>query len=205
MNRIENNPKFKFSMIDNLMFSLSSSMILLYIEEPNWANVRKKSVELNLAQKATLSSNDRYVSEALSRLRYLTDGEISYFKGANDQEQRYLLWIALCRSNRLAREFAIKLLRENFLNYKNKVSLEDYDSFYFDLSSSNEELDHVSLKMKSKIRGRIINTAKEANILSKDNFIQPCFLTEQFCKTVTQNSPQDLLYLPIYEADIKGL
>ena len=167
MNRIENNPKFKFSMIDNLMFSLSSSMILLYIEEPNWANVRKKAVELNLAQKATLSSNDRYVSEALSRLRYLTDGEISYFKGANDQEQRYLLWIALCRSNRLAREFAIKLLRENFLNYKNKVSLEDYDSFYFDLSSSNEELDHVSLKMKSKIRGRIINTAKEANILSK--------------------------------------
>lgn len=71
-------------MIDNLMFSLSSSMILLYIEEPNWANVRKKSVELNLAQKATLSSNDRYVSEALSRLRYLTDSEISYFKGAND-------------------------------------------------------------------------------------------------------------------------
>ncbi len=205
MNRIENNPKFKFSMIDNLMFSLSSSMILLYIEEQNWANVRKKAVELNLAQKTTLSSNDRYVFEALSRLRYLTDSEISYFKVANDQEQRYLLWIALCRSNRLAREFSIKLLRENFLNYKNKVSLDDYDSFYFDLSSSNEELDHVSLKMKSKIRGRIINTAKEANILSKDNFIQPCFLTDQFCKTVAKNSPQDLLYLPVYEADIKGL
>lgn len=200
------NEKFKFSMIDNLMFPLSSEMISLYQEENDWLAVRKIAIEKNLAQKNAVSSRERYVNEVLSRVRYLSEAEIVYFLNqANDNEQHLLLWIALCRSNRLVREFAIKLLRENFLNFKTEVSFEDFDAFYFDLSSSHSELDDVSTKMKSKIRGRIISSAKEAGLLTKDNYIQPVFLSNDFCKCVAKNCPNDLTFFPIYDADIKRL
>ena len=200
------NEKFKFSMIDNLMFPLSSEMISLYDEEKDWLSVRKIAIEKNLAQKNAVSSRERYVAEVLSRVRYLSEAEIYYFLNqANDNEQHLLLWIALCRANRLAREFAVKLLRESFLNFKSEVSFDDFDAFYFDLSSSNSELDNVSTQMKNKIRGRIINSAKEAGLLTKDNFIQPVFLSADFCKCVSDNSLNDLSFLPIYDADIKRL
>lgn len=200
------NEKFKFSMIDNLMFPLSSEMISLYDEEKDWLSVRRIAIEENLAQKNAISSRERYVDEVLSRVRYLSESEISYFLNqANDNEQHLLLWIALCRSNRLVREFAVKLLRESFLNFKTEVSFDDFDAFYFDLSSSNSELDNVSTQMKNKIRGRIINSAKEAGLLTKDNFIQPVFLSADFCKCVSDNSLNDLSFLPIYDADIKRL
>ena len=193
-------------MIDNLMFPLSSEMISLYDEEKDWLSVRKIAIEENLAQKNAISSRERYVDEVLSRVRYLSESEISYFLNqANDNEQHLLLWIALCRSNRLVREFAVKLLRESFLNFKTEVSFDDFDAFYFDLSSSNSELDNVSTQMKNKIRGRIINSAKEAGLLTKDNFIQPVFLSADFCKCVSDNSLNDLSFLPIYDADIKRL
>lgn len=200
------NEKFKFSMIDNLMFALSTEMLSLYDEEKDWLSVRKIAIEENLAQKNAISSRTRYVNEVLSRVRYLSESEISYFLNqANDNEQHLLLWIALCRSNRLVREFAVKLLRESFLNFKTEVSFDDFDAFYFDLSSSNSELDNVSTQMKNKIRGRIINSAKEAGLLTKDNFIQPVFLSADFCKCVSDNSLNDLSFLPIYDADIKRL
>lgn len=193
-------------MIDNLMFPLSSEMISLYDEEKDWLSVRKIAIEKNLAQKNAVSSRERYVDEVLSRVRYLSEAEIHYFLNqANDNEQHLLLWIALCRANRLAREFAVKLLRESFLNFKSEVSFDDFDAFYFDLSSSNSELDNVSTQMKNKIRGRIINSAKEAGLLTKDNFIQPVFLSADFCKCVSDNSLNDLSFLPIYDADIKRL
>lgn len=188
------------------MFPLSSEMISLYDEEKDWLSVRKIAIEENLAQKNAISSRERYVDEVLSRVRYLSESEISYFLNqANDNEQHLLLWIALCRSNRLVREFAVKLLRESFLNFKTEVSFDDFDAFYFDLSSSNSELDNVSTQMKNKIRGRIINSAKEAGLLTKDNFIQPVFLSADFCKCVSDNSLNDLSFLPIYDADIKRL
>lgn len=202
---IQENQKFKFSMIDGLMFDLTSGMIALYNENRDWLAVRKIAIFNNLPQKNALSSRDRYVSEVLSRVRFLTAEEIKYFAVASDQEQKYILWIALCRSNRLVREFALKLLRENFLNYKASVSLDDYDSFYFDLSSSNPELENVSVIMKNKLRGRIFSTAKEVGIITKDNFIQPAFVSGDFCKKISLNTPNDLLYLPIFEADLKRL
>ena len=88
---------------------------------------------------------------------------------------------------------------------KKEVSFDDFDAFYFDLTSSNSELENVSLQMKNKMRGRIINSAKEAGLLTKDNFIQPVFLSKDFCKCVSANSPNDLQYFPIYDADIKRL
>ena len=206
MTKIQENQKFKFSMIDNLMFSLSSEIIALYHDEQDWLSVRKIAIENNLAQKNAVSSRERYVNEVLSRVRYLSETEISYFLNqANDNEQHLLLWIALCRSNRLVREFAVKLLRESFLNFKTAVNFDDFDAFYFDLSSSHCELDDVSTTMKSKIRGRIINSAKEVGLLTKDNYIQPVFLSTDFCKCVEKNSPNDLTFFPIYDADIKRL
>lgn len=200
------NEKFKFSMIASLMFPLSSEMISLYHEEKDWIAVRKIAIENNLAQKNAVSSRERYVNEVLSRVRYLSKEEIVFFSNqANDNEQHLLLWIALCRSNRLAREFAVKLLRESFLNFKTEVSFDDFDAFYFDLSSSYSELDEVSSKMKSKIRGRIFSSAKEAGLLTKDNYIQPVFLSNDFCKCIAKNSPNDLTFFPIYDADIKRL
>ena len=200
------NEKFKFSMIDNLMFSLTSEILSLYDEKKDWLSVRKIAIEKNLARKNALSSRIRYVNEVLSRVRYLSEAEISfYLNQANDNEQRLLLWIALCRSNRLVREFATKLLRENFLNFKTEVNVEDFDAFYVDLSSSNSELDNVSVKMKNTIRGRIINSAKEAGLLTKDNYIQPVFISNTLCKCVAKNSANDLSFLPIYDADIKRL
>lgn len=200
------NEKFKFSMIDNLMFPLTSEMISLYDEEKDWVSVRKTAIEKNFAQKNAVSSRERYVNEVLSRVRYLSEEEITYFlHQANDNEQHLLLWVALCRSNRLVREFAIKLLRESFLNFKTEVGFDDFDAFYFDLSSSNSELDDISTKMKSKIRGRIISSAKEAGLLTKDNYIQPVFLSADFCKCVAKNTPNDLTFFPIYDADIRRL
>lgn len=85
------NEKFKFSMIDNLMFPLSSEMISLYDEEKDWLSVRKIAIEENLAQKNAISSRERYVDEVLSRVRYLSESEISYFLNqANDNEQHLL-------------------------------------------------------------------------------------------------------------------
>lgn len=199
-------PAFKLSMIDNLMFNLTKDLIGLYLEKKDWSQVRTIALEHNLPQKNTLSSRKRYLVEALARLRYLTGDEMEYLNSeASTAEQKLLLWIALSRSNHLVREFALKLLRENFLNLKPQVTLADFDAFFCDLSADHEELLQLSVAMKNKLRGRVICTAKEAGLLSSENLIERIFVSARFCATVAANSPSDLLYLPLSDDTLKRL
>ncbi|HAH70826.1 MAG TPA: hypothetical protein DCL74_03625, partial [Succinivibrionaceae bacterium] len=115
------------SMIDALMGPLCAELIKLFLSLNDWDKVRDEALHLNLPQKDTKSSRQRYIREAVWRLKTLSLPEIRAFSGFTPEERKMLLWIALCRSNRLAAACGMKLFNE-YLNYgKNVVSVIDYN------------------------------------------------------------------------------
>jgi hypothetical protein len=80
-----------------------------------WDRVREQALLENLLQVRTRSPAFRVLREVISRLKCLTTDESALLLEGDSQEQRVLLWIAVCRRYTFTGEFAVEVLRERFL------------------------------------------------------------------------------------------
>ena len=60
----------------------------------------------------------------------------------NPQEQKQLLWFAICKRYEYIREFASEVVREKYLKMDFELTEFDYDAFYNRKADWHPELDH---------------------------------------------------------------
>ena len=78
----------------------------LYLDLKEWDSVRDKVFFKNLLQSRTLNSLTRVSREIISRLKTLEADELDLLISGSTQEQKYLLWLAVCRRYRFIADFA---------------------------------------------------------------------------------------------------
>lgn len=183
----------------------SVKLAALYLELGDWNAVRDKVISNNLLQTRTLNTLKRVCREVISRLKTLSIEELDFLVEANPQEQGYLLWLATCRRYRFIADFAMEVLRERYITLKTDVNHEDFDSFFNRKSEWHAELDAIQPTTRNKLRQVLFRILREAGLLASNNIINAAILSPELLNAISHNNRRDVLFLPVFESDLKGM
>lgn len=175
-----------------------------YCALEDWDAVSAKTITNNLLQSRTVTSLKRQTHEIISRLKTLQISEVEYLMDSSNQEQGYLLWLAVCRRYRFIADFAVEVLRERYVTMNSDLPSGAFDSFFNRQAEWHEELDSITDSTREKLRQVLFKILREADLLTVDNFINAALLTPGFIELVVQNDRAELAYFPVFTADLIG-
>lgn len=183
----------------------SVQLAALYLAVGNWNVVRDQVIAENLLQARTMNTRRRIYSEVVSRLKQMSDNELAFLVEATHQDQACLLWLAVCRRYRFIADFAVEVLHERYITLKHDLHHEEYDSFYNRKSEWHSELEAIRPNTRNKLRQVLFKMLREADFLTTGDLIQGAMLSPALVELILKSRPADLLYLPIFESDLKGI
>ena len=200
----ESPPKYKMSFtVGGLFFQESIIAIDLYARDKDWSNVRDKIIKENLFQTRTSSSLVRICREVISRLKFLSDEQLEVINKGSRQEQFQMLWIAACKRYTFIREFAIEVIRENFLLIDYALTEEDYNIFFDTKAEWHEEIEKLKDSTKKKLKQVLFKILREAEIISDANIILPSILSKRMAKILINDKSGIYRVLPVSDMDLK--
>jgi hypothetical protein len=176
----------------------------LYMSIRDWDSVKNEIQEKNHFQSRTAAALCRVTREILKRMRTLSDIEIGFLLDAARSDQQALLWIAVCRRYSFIAEFAIEVIRENYLSLNYNLTYEDFDWFFNKKADWYSELEELTLSTRKKLRQVLFRILSEADLLSSDNKITPLLFSSRFIELILNADSQELAYFPIFERDLRG-
>ena len=198
--------KYSLSFTTGALFHRESVMLAqLYLDHGDWISVRDTVLRENLLQTRTMNTLKRVSREVVSRLKLLSSVELQYLVDGSDQEQAYLLWLAVCRRYRFNADFAEEMVRERYITLKTDLTYEDYDSFYGRKSEWHSELNQVSPATKGKLRQVLFKMLREAGLLSAENIINAAMLSPRFLEMIDSGNNRDVFHFPIHDSELKGI
>ena len=180
----------------NAYLNESNLILKKYLENKDWKETEKYSIENNILQTNTLSSSKRIFREISLRLKSLSQQEQEFFIRSNYVDQSILIWISICRTYKFIGDFASIIISEKFSSYQLEIEYSDFNYFFEKQQVLHEELRTLKDSTRKKLRQVIFRIMKDLNIISKDNEINP-LLPSLELKEVTKSIRKDLkLFLP---------
>ena len=196
--------KYKMSFTTGgLFYNESLKAVAVYLSLMDWKKVRERMLSDNLLQTRTKSSAIRISREICLRLETLTKKQLLLLESGSIQEQRYLLWIAVCKRYAFIQQFMGEMVREKYSRMDLQLSPADYDIFFYEKAEIHIELDQLSASTRAKLRQVLFKAMREAEILSRDNMILPGLPTKELIEVLVDDNPGLLAILPISDMDIK--
>lgn len=172
------------------------SIAQLYSELGDWSAVRALVLNENTLQARTTSTLNKLYRAISSRLKTLTEDELSVLVTGSEDEQRQLIWLAICQCYSLIKDFAIEVLGNHYDKAQYHLSYDDYDVFYNRSAEWHSNLDQASPSTRSKARQVVFKMLKECCIINESNEILPQLLSEKLIELIKNNDPADTRIFP---------
>jgi hypothetical protein len=176
----------------------------LYLNTRDWKHTDKITKEENLLQSRTKSRTIRVTREIIQRLELLRDAQLELLVEGNLDEQKYILWFAICQTYQFIEEFATEVLREKFLSRSMLINEFDYDAFFNRKADWNEELDQITASTRIKLRTVIFRMMREAGLISKEKMIIPVVLSKRLVEVLKPDAPMSFQIFPTEPSTIQG-
>lgn len=175
----------------------------LFLQIQDWKSTRNQAVNENLLQARTHNTLTRICSEIISRLKTFEIQELEQLVIVPSRQQKYLLWLGVCRRYKFIADFALEVLRERYITLKHILSYDDYNAFFNQKSEWHNELNEISPTTQKKLRQVVFKMLREAELLNEQDMILPALLAPELAALLAEHNPQDLSRLPIFEQDIR--
>ncbi len=179
-----------------LSISESITIAETYLRLRDWDAVKEKVFTENLLQARTQSSVQRTFQELTPRLQQLTDEQLELLVEGNHQEQKQILWFAVCKRYAYIREFAIEVIHDKYLGLDYELTGFDYEAFFNRKADWHDELDQLKDTSKTKIKTVLFRMLREAGLLSNDNVIIPALPSSRTIDALAPDSPTSLRIFP---------
>ena len=180
----------------NAYLNESNLILKKYLENKDWRETEKYSIENNILQTNTLSSEKRIFREISLRLRSLSLEEQEFFIRSNYVDQSILIWISICRTYKFIGDFSSMIISEKFNSYQLELDYDDFNYFYDKQKVFHEELSLLKDSTRKKLRQVIFRIMKELNIIFKILEITPLFPSIEL-KEISKSTKKDhALFLP---------
>ena len=197
-------PRYKLSFTSGRLFlNEAPAVSACYLELRDWGQTREEITRKNLLQTRTIATSKRFGHELTARLACLTTPELQALQEVNLRDRAYLLWVAVCRQYHFIQDFAIEVVRENYLLRNYQISTSDYDRFYDSKALWHPELDTLTESTQAKLRQNIFHILREAGLLSAQNSLQSALLSPHLAKLLSQQGVEQLWIFPATDLDIQ--
>jgi len=181
----------------SLAVSASVTLAKEYLLHKDWEKVKQRVWDENLLKARTKSSIQRVYQEIWPRLDQLSEEQLELLVEGNLQEQKHLLWYAICKRYAFIREFAVEVIYEKFLRLDYELTEFDYRAFYNRKADWHPELDEITETTQTKMRTRLFWMLQETGIISEDNRIIPVKLSRRVVDLLASDSPEELRIFPV--------
>lgn len=169
----------------------------------DWDLVRKKVWAENILQARTRSSIQRTYQELAPRLANLNDDQLELLVGGNLQEQKLLLWFAICKRYTYIQEFAVEVLHEKFLRLDFEITDFNYEAFFNRKADWHDELERLSNTTRIKIKTVLFRMMREASLICDNHRIIPTMLSERLADVLSPDAPMSFQIFPIPKSNIR--
>ena len=180
----------------NAYINESDLILKKYLENKDWKETEKYSIENNILNTNNLGSSKRIFREISLRLKSLSNEEQEFFITSNYVDQSILIWISICRTYKFIGDFASMIISEKFSSYQIELDYNDFNYFYEQQKVLYEELNSLKDSTRKKLRQVIFKIMKDLNIISKSKEITPLLPSKEI-KEISINTTNDMqLFLP---------
>lgn len=186
-----------------LLHRESLKVARLYDEVGDWQVTKVRVMDDNLLQMRTSGAARRIFWEIASRLKNLTPTELALLRTGAPQEQRHMLWLAICKRYRFIYDFAVEVVREKFIRLDFDLFYDDYDVFFNHKAEWHPEVEGIAESTRKKLRQVLFKMMREVNILTRDDQIVPAILTPREIDVIAADSPSYLLAFPVSPTEIQ--
>lgn len=179
-----------------LFLAASVELAELYDNLGDWEAVKKAAAEEGLTQFSASSSITRTVRELVTRLAALSENELDLLLRGSHAERSALLWLALCRTYPLIKEFAIGVVSERLATFRTQLAHEHFDAFIASKSQWNDAIADLSDSTLKKLRQNLFRYMREAGILLEDGTIVPYLVPAAVRSLIEEREPEELAFYP---------
>jgi len=187
-----------------LLYSESLLAAQLFQDHGDWKAVRSTLMAENRLQARTPNTAKRIAQEVILRLKLLTNKQLELLLKGSPSEQKYLLWVAICKRYDFVRDFASEVVREKFLAMKYDVLPNEYDIFFQSKSENHPEMLLIAGSTRKKLGQVLFKMLREVGLISEENVIQPALLTHELADVLIEDNPRWLMVFPVSDSDIEG-
>lgn len=181
----------------------AESLLLLDLYTGDWDDVYTQALEKNTLQTRVVSTAKRVLREIIGRLETLTKDELELLQQGSASEQKYLLWLGVCRRYVFIHEFASEVIRERYLTLKHDLPAEEFEIFYNAKEQWHEDLEKIAESTRNKLRTVLYKILREAEIIDANKLILPAMLTDELIRTIAKHDTNDLVIFPISDIDLQ--
>jgi hypothetical protein len=197
-------PRYSMSFTTGALLYRESLVIAeLYAQLADWPVVRDRVLGGNLLQMRTPNAAERTYREVASRLKLLTDGQRTLLVQGTPDDQRGLLWLAICKRYRFIYDFAVDVLHEKYLRLDLQLDPAEYDRYFARKAEWHPEMENVTPKTREKQRQVVLKTLREAGLLDGGLRLVPALLSPALVAAIAADDPQQFVLFPVSQRDIQ--
>jgi hypothetical protein len=194
--------KLSFTAI-SLMVPESIQIAEIYTQCRDWEETRKIIRGQNILQSRTNKRDIRVTREIIQRISTLTPEQLALLVNGSMDEQRLILWLAVCKCYEFIHEFAVEVIHEKFLTMVNQVTDDDYRAFFNRKASWHPELDEVTESTKKKLQTRIFDMMTKAGFFD-NNTIYRVIPSSRLVEVINNDPPATYRIYPSLSVDFQG-
>jgi hypothetical protein len=183
--------------VGGLQVKESVALAQAYRSGETWPEARERLLGEGVSSFPKLASQTRLLREVFDRVGHLTNAERTYLVDEADRlEQQALMWLAVCRTYRFVREFAVEVVADRYQSWRFDLGLEVFDRFLAEKAESDQGLAKLSPSTSAKIRQVLFRIMRESGLLGDEGKIQPVWLSARIKALIEETDPADLLIFP---------
>ena len=178
---------------------LNESLVIAHGYRPgeSWASARERLLAQGASSLPKLASQTRALREVYDRIGHLSDAERQYLLAEADRaEQQVMMWLAVCRTYRFVREFAVEVINERYQSWRLDLGHEVFDRFLAEKAESDPGLAELSASTCAKLRQVLFRILREAGLRRVEGRIQPIWLSGRMKRLIEERNPADLRVFP---------
>ena len=178
---------------------LNESLVIAEAYQPGetWASARNRLLAQGTSSLPKLASQTRALREVYDRIGHLSNAERHYLSAEADRpEQQAMMWLAVCRTYRFVREFAVEVIAERYQSWRLDLGQGVFDRFLSEKAEIDPGLADLSPSTVSKLRQVLFRILREAGVTSVEGRIQPIWLSGRMTRMIEESAPADLRIFP---------
>ena len=178
---------------------LNESLVIAHGYRPgeSWASARERLLAQGASSLPKLASQTRALREVYDRIGHLSDAERQYLLAEADRaEQQVMIWLAICRTYRFVREFAVEVINERYQSWRLDLGHEVFDRFLAEKAEGDRDLAALSASTCAKLRQVLFRILREVGLISVEGRIQPIWLSGRMKRLIEERNPADLQVFP---------